>query len=507
MNNEYKYRKYLPQEKETRWATPEEIDKSGIRLTLSDEDYVTEGRYSAGGVPLASDTETAVVDNTDTHTIIFGATGSKKTRLFCMPLVNILAKAGESFIVTDPKGEVFDRTSGLAREKGYRIVVLNFRDLGAGSCWNPLAYPYDVYKNRSQGLGISLFNDFVEMLGAEETEKTNDIFWPNMAKKLLVGSLLLLADYGKESEFNLASLCTMTNMSFAADLKKIAQLMKDTHVAASNLKGVYNTAISGTMESIYGVAYSMVGLFNAQPNLCAMLSRSDINIADIGREKTAVYILVPDEKTTYHAMVTAFVKQAYEILIETAQNAEENRLPVRVNFVLDEFCNIPALPDMASMISAARSRNMRFYLVVQSKHQLKRKYKEDAETIKGNCDNWMFLTSRELELLEELSKLCGTIKTDNGKERALISVSELQRLNKEKGEVLILHGRNYPFISRLPDINAYPAFTKRPPVPLSDVDLPVVERFSMQKLIEKIKANEIPVPYSDGAFFRKPLFD
>ena len=506
MTNEYKYRKYLPQTQETRWATPDEVERSGIRLTLGDEDYRTEGRFSAGGVPLASDTETAVVDNTDTHTVIFGATGSKKTRLFCMPLVNILAKAGESFIVTDPKGEVFERTSGLAREKGYKVLVLNFRDLGAGSCWNPLAYPYEVYTERSQGLGISLLNDFVEMLGAEESEKTTDIFWPNMAKKLLVGSLLLLADYGKESEFNLASLCTMTNMSFAPDLKKIAPLMKDTYVASSNLKGVYNTAISGTMESIYGVAYSMVSLFNAQPNLCAMLSRSDFDISDFGREKTAVYILVPDEKTTYHALVTAFVKQAYEILIETAQNTEENRLPVRVNFVLDEFCNIPALPDMASMISAARSRNMRFYLVVQSKHQLKRKYKEDAETIKGNCDNWMFLTSRELELLQELSNLCGTIKTANGRERALISVSELQRLNKERGEVLILHGRNYPFISRLPDIDDYPAFRKRPPVQLTAADLPEVERFSMQQLIEKIKANEIPVPYSEGAFYRKPMF-
>ena len=90
-------------------------------------------------------------------------------------------------------------------------------------------------------------------------------------------------------------------------------------------------------------------------------------------------------------------------MISVAQEKANGQLPVRVNFILDEFCNLPAIPDMPAMISAARSRNMRFFLVAQSKHQLLRKYGEDADTIKGNCDNWVFLTSKELDLLEEIS--------------------------------------------------------------------------------------------------------
>ena len=114
------------------------------------------------------------------------------------------------------------------------------------------------------------------------------------------------------------------------------------------------------------------------------------------------------------------------------------------------------------MISAARSRNIRFYLVVQSMHQLMSKYGEDAQTIRGNCNDWVFLTSRELELLQELEAL-GGVNARTGE--ALISVSQLQRLNKETGEALVLCERNYPYIAHLADIDDYP-FAHVPSVPL-----------------------------------------
>ncbi len=123
-----------------------------------------------------------------------------------------------------------------------------------------------------------------------------------------------------------------------------------------------------------------------------------------------------------------------------------------MNFILDEFSSLPAISDFPQMISASRSRNIRFILVVQSKHQLTQRYKEETDTIMSNCTNWMFLTSREIELLKELSELGGTTGSNNGK---LISVSWLQHLDKEKGECLILSGRKYPYVAVLPDIDAY----------------------------------------------------
>ena len=104
-DNAYKYGRYVNENQETRWATTEEIRKSGTFIDLSAD------RYPVGGLPLLSDGKTAFVDGEDRHSLLFGATGSKKTRLFCMPMLNIFAKAGESFVATDPKGELYAKTS------------------------------------------------------------------------------------------------------------------------------------------------------------------------------------------------------------------------------------------------------------------------------------------------------------------------------------------------------------------------------------------------------------
>lgn len=228
-----------------------------------------------------------------------------------------------------------------------------------------------------------------------------------------------------------------------------------------------------------------------------MLTGNTFDISNFGHKKTAVYIIVPDEKTTYHFLVTTFIKQVYEILIGEAQKTRDRTLPVRVNFVLDEFCNIPKIPDMLSMISAARSRNMRFYLVVQGLHQLRSRYGEDAETIKGNCENWVFLTSKELSLLNEISELCGSVYTSDNRYRRLISVSELQRLDKEKGEALIMHSRQYPIITEIADIDMYPMFGKKSTVKLNKIKMPLGDIFSIKGLYVEVRVGKIKIPFSD----------
>lgn len=137
---------------------------------------------------------------------------------------------------------------------------------------------------------------------------------------------------------------------------------------------------------------------------------------------------MPDEKTTYHKLVSLFIKQSYEYLIYQAQQLEKKSFSTRINYLLDEFASLPAINDFPAMISAARSRNIRFNIVIQSQSQLFQKYRDDADTIKSNCNNWIFLTSRELSLLKELESLCGTI---DGK-HYLYSVSRLQHLKKRR---------------------------------------------------------------------------
>lgn len=485
----YKYGKYVNNNQETRWATIEEIQNSGSYINLSDEDY------GASGLPLISNGREAYVDNKDTHTLIFGATGSKKTRLFCMPMINMFAKAGESFIVTDPKGELYDRTSGLVESKGYKTVVLNFRNIGYGDMWNPLALPYELYHSGNRESGISMLNDFVTTIASPIASNTKDSFWPEMASAYALANLLLLMEAAKKEEVNVASLSRLCSLNSERWLAKLVENMSEETIAGMNYKGVMSS-MEGTKRSILVSLYGMVRIFNIQPNLTRMLSGNTVDIRKFGREKTAVYIIVPDEKTTYHFLVTSFIKQAYEILISEAQKEEGFKLPVRVNFVLDEFCNLPKIPDMPAMISAARSRNMRYYLVAQSMHQLKGKYGEDADTIKGNCDNWVFLTSKELSLLNEISDLCGSVYSTDKHNRKLISVSELQRFDKEKGETLIMHGRQYPIITDMADIDSYEAFKGYAPVEMKPYNLPKVEIFSVLRFYTAVMTGKAVCPFT-----------
>ena len=487
----YRYKRYINTNQETRWATEDEIRNSGTHIHLSDKDY------PAAGLPLLSDGKNAYVDNEDTHSLIFGATGSKKTRLFCMPMLGMFIRAGESFIATDPKGELYKKTSGMAKNYGYRTLVLNFRDIGRGDLWNPLSLPYDLYHAGNKEAANALLNDFVSTLAAPQFDRTNDTFWPEMASAYALANLLLLMECADKSEANVASMARLCSYDVADKLRQLSEEMSPYSIAGMNYRNVL-TSPEKTLQSIFATLYGLIRVFNIQKDLSTMLSGNTIDMTRIGREKTALYIIVPDEKTTFHFLVTTFLKQVYEILIQEAQKEKSGMLPFRVNFVLDEFCNIPKIPDMPSMISAGRSRNIRYFLVIQSKHQLIGRYGEDADTIKGNCDNWVFLTSKELDLLTEISSLCGSVVTSQNQQRMLISVSELQRLNKEKGEALIMHARQYPFITEIADIDMYDDFKGFPPVPMKDNRKRKYRIFSLDEFYRKIVIQDAPIPFING---------
>ena len=485
----YKYSQYINRNQETRWATMEEIQASSAYIDVS------QPQCPVGGLPLISNGKDVYVDEKDTHTLIFGSTGSKKTRLFCMPMINIFAKAGESFVVTDPKGELYAKTSGLVHSMGYKTVVLNFRDIGHGDAWNPLALPYALYHSEHRELAISMLNDFVMTLSEAERQGNMEPFWIEMSASLALANLLLLMECGTEKQANVGNLALLCGGNQLKALKDLSDHMDESTIAGLNYQNVLSNPPK-TLSCISTELYSMIRVFNTQKNLVKMLSGNSVDLRNIGREKTAVYLIIPDEKTSQHFLATTFIKQAYEILISEAQKEKNFQLPVRVNFVLDEFCNMPKIQDMPAMISAARSRNMRFYLVAQSMHQLRGKYGEDADTIKGNCDNWVFLTSKELALLNEISELCGSITTAGNIKRALISVSELQRLDKERGEALILHCRQYPFISELADISAYAAFEGYTSIPLKPLPNIEPEVLTANKILQDVLAGKRKWPFS-----------
>ena len=510
MNREsHKIERYISSDSgESRWADSNELKNASTIKHIN-----INGDESSGcGLPIISDGRTAYVDDSDTHTLIFGNTGSKKTRLFGMPLINMFALAGESFIATDPKGELYVKTSGLVAAKGYNTVVLDFRNLSQSAQWNPLAIPYELYHGGLVDEAISLMNDFLNTLSEPQRRGAKDPYFIELGYSMALAYLLFFIETASSEEVNVSNFANFFAAHSAAEqTEEITRCVAEGSIAGINLKGVLtNKDAKATFGNVAACVSVMVSPFITRKTLCQVLSKSSFDVREVGKQKTAIYIIVPDEKTTLHFLVTAFIKQTYEVLIHEAQQQDSKKLPVRLNFLLDEFSNIPAIPDMPAMVSAARSRNMRFFLMCQGMHQLRHKYGEDAaNTIKGNCDNWAFLSSREHELLKEISVLCGeTEYTDfegNIKTRPLISVSELQRLKKDKGEALILHGRHYPYVTELPDIDEY-EFKSFAAVKPKFSTLPQIVPYSGDTVIKDIKAQRRPLAFSVEVFGQEMFY-
>ncbi len=510
--DKYKFSKYFAASNESRWADKSEIISGCDKLELGDDNY------SCAGLPMINDGKTAYVDDRDNHSLIFGSTGSKKSRLFVMPTLRFLIGAGESFIATDPKGELYERTSGAAKAAGYNVVVLNYRDLNHSDCWNPFAVPYKLYHSGDKEAAISRLNDFINAISEKHEKTTNDVFWINAAKSVALSIVITMLEVCSFEECNLKTF-TRFCVEFAKgvtdkvsiklynleedDIIKnylfdLMQLVPPDSIARLNYDGIAGSSDKAKGD-VQSMLFTVIGVFLTQEALLKNMSMTSFDIDSIGTKKTALYLIVPDERTSYHFIATTFIKQCYELLIIKAQEHENRQLPVRVNFVLDEFANIPKVPDMPAMISAARSRNIRFFLVLQSMHQMREKYGEDAETIKGNCENWVFLASKELHLLKEISDLCGQtsqqLETTTEKQ-PLISISQLQRLNKVRGEALMFCGRQYPFISEMADIDDCD-FKKYPCLELETIKMGKMVSAGPRDILNRILDEKQNMPYAE----------
>lgn len=421
--------------------------------------HLKDDNYEAGGIPVINNGKDAWVDNSgQPHALIMGASGSGKTQAFMFPLINILGRHGESMIVTDPKGELYEECGNLLKEKGYKIILINFRDPKEGAAWNPFSYPYRVYKEGNVDKANELLQDLASNILIDPNNKAEP-FWEQTASNFFTGLSLGLFDDAKEAEININSINMMAEVgedrigssTYIKEYFRNKGELSPAYIAAASCINAPNETRGGIMSTFR----TKTRIFSSQEALSEMLSYSDFDIRDIGKEKTAVFLKIHDEKTTYHALATIFVKQAYEALIATAQTFPSLKLPYRTNFILDEFANMPALKDVGTMITASRSRNIRFCFAIQNFSQLTQVYgKEVAETIKGNCGNFVYIMTTELAALEEVSKLLGDKKPEKPKKdepappiRPLFTVSDLQAL--KEGEVIINRFRSMPFKTKL----------------------------------------------------------
>ena len=305
-------------------------------------------------------------------------------------------------------------------------------------------------------------SDLVDTVYAESQRKANDPYWVKSGKSMVQGLLLAMLedseikDLGITAErFNLGTISSI--LSLRVELLKSYFNIRDS---SSNAKRIASSAInapeSGTRESIISTALADLTPF-ADPDIQYITCNNDIDFKNIGRKPTVVFLIIPDEKENRHVFASLFITQAYKALVELASSNEgkNGACPHPVNFIIDEFANMPVIPGMDNKITVARSRGISFMLIIQALSQLNAKYTADvAKIISSNCNMQVFLASNDNETAEYFSKICGEKTTreknvsvgHDGKEsfsyslnsRALIKPEELLTLPEGTSIVKLL---------------------------------------------------------------------
>ena len=448
-------------------------DDSDIRSGYCRVDLSDSGRYPSGGIPLLVTDRVAYLNDRTENTIIFGETGSKKTRTVIAPLIMTTAGAGESAFVTDIKGELWGnrKLRGFLEERGINTVCIDFRSF-KGDSVNILEYPFMLYRNGDRDKALAECSAIFSALG-DKYRKTDDPFWSDSAMMYLKSIIEIVFILGVENDqaesVNMFSLSRLANMKSAYDLSKLVKenesvfREKMTPMGFSMLESIVMNPAEKTLGCIMSFVQSMIQPFVMEPKLTEMLSRTTFDIDSIYEKPTCVFLIVPDETSAYDSIAGLLIDNFYTRLIEKYSRVytNKNEAPCRINFICDEFCNM-FINDMKAKISASRGRNMRWFLVCQSKDQLEKSYGEHAGTIIGNCRNTLFLQSSDKQLLDYICDLCGeTGVVDKGGSERLVTPKMLKGLRKETAfkEAVFIDG-NTVYFAKLPDIDSYDMLKK-----------------------------------------------
>ena len=323
--------------------------------------------------------------------------GSGKSASYSIP--NAFQMLG-SYVFTDPKGELYDRTAGFLKQNGYDIKVLNLVNPENSDGYNPLAHI-------SSELDVDVIANTI-VKGQKSEGGGSDPYWDDMAEMLLKALIYYLIAARPEEEQNLASCSEMVraaNSNGGGNLltELINQLPYD-HPARMYYKSI-EIAPEKTYGSILSSLQSKLGKFDSK-EIAEVTSTDTINFSDIGTKKTVVYVISSDTHTAYDFLLTIFFAQMIQQLYNYA---DENggKLKNPVFFILDEFANIGKIPDFDKKISTSRSRGISFSVILQNLDQLEAVYEKSHETIMGNCDTHVFLGSNSFKTVEYFSKALG----------------------------------------------------------------------------------------------------
>ncbi len=338
--------------------------------------------------------------------LVIGGSGSGKTRFFVKPN---LMQMHSSFVVTDPKGTVLIECGKMLKKGKYKIKVLNTINFAKSMHYNPFAYL------RSEKDILKLVNTIIVNTKGEGQQSGED-FWVK-AEKLYYTALIAYIWYeAPEEEQNFAMLIDLIDASEAREddenFKNAVDLLFDeleekdpNHFAVRQYKK-YKLAAGKTAKSILISCGARLAPFDIK-ELRDLMEYDDLELDTLGEKKTALFVIISDTDATFNFVVSIMYSQLFNLLCDKADDVYNGRLPVHVRMLLDEFANIGQIPQFEKLIATIRSREISASIILQSKSQLKAIYKDNSDTIEGNCDTTLFLGGKEKTTLKELEDVLG----------------------------------------------------------------------------------------------------
>ena len=430
--------------------------------------------------------------------LVVGGSGSGKTRFFVKP--NIM-QLHSSYCITDPKGTLLVECGNLLAKAKYQIKVLNLINFKKSMHYNPFMYIH------SEKDILKLVNTIIANTKGEG-DKSGEDFWVK-AEKLYYQALIGYIWYeAPEDEMNFSTLLEMINASEAREddenFKNAVDLMFDElaqrepdHFAVRQY-AKYKLAAGKTAKSILISCGARLAPFDIR-ELRDLMSYDELELDLLGDRKTALFIIIPDTDDTFNFVASIMYTQLFNLLCDRADDVYGGRLPVHVRCLLDEFANIGQIPKFDKLIATIRSREISASIILQSQSQLKAIYKDNADTIIGNCDTTLFLGGKETTTLKEMSEMLGkeTIDLYNTSDTRGTNRSyglNYQKTGKElmtKDELAVMDGGKCimqlrgvrPFFSNKYDITKHKRYKY-----LSDYDPKLafdIEKYMSRKLVLK----------------------
>ncbi len=462
-----------------------------------------------------SQTERMTLDTWKTqrnnNVLIIGGSGSGKTRFYVKPN---LMQMHSSYVVTDPKGSIVKECGKMLTENGYRVKVLNLINMEQSDHYNPFEYI------REEKDILKLINNLITNTNSAQNRSSGD-FWEKAETALLqalFGFVYFEAAPGERCMGTVMEMLRMAevredNESFKSPLDIMFEELKaenPNHFACKQYD-IYRLAAGKTAKSILVSLGVRLSPFFIQ-KLNDLVADDTIELDMLGSEKTALFVILPDTDKTFNFMAAIMYQQLFDLLFYKADNQYGGRLPYHVRFLLDEFANIGQIPNFETYIATMRGREISVNVVLQNVAQLKGLYKDNWETITGNCDTLLFLGGKEQSTLEYISKMIGKTTIDhrgmseskgqNGSYslqhqiigRDLITPDEVGRLSG--GECIVSIRGEKPFRSRKFDIKRHVRYkllsdyNKANSYAVGTRDIPAPEGF-FENITEVIQVGEL----------------